>query len=139
MTITDALREAYLRTTYRVTTDGEVIDIRVNERSAPLDRLLQSHGVRDWAFITASNPRSRALPEEENARRNEAMKASLRRDGWTCLNASGVPEQPGWQPERSVLVLGMCRAAAAALATQWEQNAVLVGSLGQRAELVWTD
>lgn len=137
MTADEALREAYLQTTYRVVGAPEPVDIRIGHRSRALDRLLQENGVQNWAFVTASNPRSRRLPDRDNAKRNTEMKQSLQQGGWQMLDGMGLPCSPEWQPEHSVLILGIDRDAAMKVALRWEQNAIVCGTIGQPAELVW--
>ena len=137
MTVDTALRQAYLDTVYRVTRQPHPIDIRVGEANAALDELLESHGARQWAFVTASNPRSRALPDGENAARNAEMKSSLEQAGWRTVDGIGLPSRPGWQPEDSVLILGIDRDTATTLARRWQQNAIICGERGGLPELLW--
>ncbi|UCH49929.1 MAG: DUF3293 domain-containing protein [Betaproteobacteria bacterium] len=139
MTADKGLRQAYLDTVYRVEAKPHPIDIRIGESNAALDKLLQANKVQQWAFVTASNPRSQALSEEKNARRNAEMKSSLQQAGWRTADGVGLPSRPGWQPEHSVLILGIDRHAAIALARRWEQNAIVYGSVGQMPELLWVD
>ena len=139
MTAGKALQQAYLETIYRVAGEEQAIDIRIDQSNVALDALLQENEVRQWAFVTASNPRSRALSERDNARRNAEMKSSLKRAGWRTVDGVGLPLRPGWKPERSVLILGIDRDAAIALARRWEQNAIVCGSFAQPPELVWVE
>lgn len=139
MTADMALRQAYLDTIYRVAGEGQVIDIHIGERNAALDQLLKTSKARQWAFVTASNPRSRVLSEHENAQRNAEMKSSLAQASWCTVDGIGLPARSDWQPEQSVLILGIDGNAAIALARRWEQNAIVCGSLGQAAELVWVE
>lgn len=133
-----ALGEAYRRTTYRVFTATQPVDMRIGVVNPALDALLQTHGVRTCAFVTASNPRSQQHPDEQNALRNEAMMQSLRAEGWSCLDALGLPDRPDWTPEQSILILGITRRSAVALARRWQQNAIVYGRRGEPPELVWT-
>ena len=137
VTADKALCDAYLQTIYRVVGTAQPVDIRIGHCSAALDELLKECGVREWAFVTASNPRSRRLPDRDNARRNAEMKQSLQQAGWCALEGMGVPCDGQWQPEASVLILGIDRDAAMKLALRWEQNAFVRGEIGQPAELLW--
>lgn len=137
MTQKKALADAYLHTTYRVLVADEPIDIRIGAVNPALERLLQAQQVQTWAFVTASNPLSRAFPEQDNARRNDALKRSLREAGWRYLEALGVPDQSGWEPEHSVLIQGIDRETAVALGRRWGQNAIVFGKAGEPPELVW--
>jgi hypothetical protein len=80
---------------------------RCGERSERLDRLLVGHGLRDWAFITACNPGSQRLPDEENARRTRTLEVQLR--GLPCViyHGRGVGTVGDWPPEPSFLMLGI--------------------------------
>lgn len=133
------LREAYMNTTYRVIAVPRPIDIRIDQTNVALEQLLLDHGVSEWAFVTASNPQSRALSDEENRRRNDELKNTLRAQRWRYVDAAGVPDRGGWPPETSVLILGMGRPAAQVLARRWGQAAIVCGRLGGVAELVWVD
>ncbi|MGD8476217.1 MAG: DUF3293 domain-containing protein [Burkholderiales bacterium] len=137
MTVAKALQAAYLKTVYRVLGAAEPIDIRIGRCSPGLDRLLSQNGVTQWAFLTAANPRSQPLPDAENAQRNADMKRVLHEQGWYTLDAVGLPDDGAWQPEQSVLILGIDREAALEVARRWQQNAIVCGSIGQAAELAW--
>ena len=132
-----ALTDAYLRTTYRVLTAEESVDIRIGAVNPALERLLHSHGAGTWAFVTASNPRSRQTAEEDNAQRNDALKRSLSKAGWQYLEAVGIPDRRDWRAEHSVLILGIGRDEAMSLGRRWGQNAIVFGVAGTPPELVW--
>ena len=138
-TARDSLEAAYLRTTYRISTANGPVDIRIGVRNTALDRILDEHRVSEWVFITASNPGSRAKPEHENACRNAELEQVLRETGWQYLQGSGVPDESGWQPECSYLVLGITKVDAIAIAKRWGQCAIVWGTLGSTPELVWID
>jgi len=137
MTPNNALRDAYLRTVYRVVGAPQPFDIHIGQCSAALDRMLKTCGVSEWAFVTASNPRSRRLSDGDNARRNAEMKHFVQQAGWSTLDGVGVPCEGQWQPEESVLILGIDRDTAMTLALRWSQNAFVWGAIGKPAELLW--
>src|SRR5215203_2556843 len=127
-----ALWDAYRHTTYVVALE-DPIPIRIGWNPRRLRRLLKAHNVSTWAFITAWNPGSVALPDAENARRNEALAGDLRR--WTVVAGQGVGDD-GTPPEGSYLVLGIGREAAVAAARRYGQLAIVCGTLQTGAELV---
>lgn len=138
MTMNAHTDEAYRATTYRVLVPGEEpIDLRIGECSHMLDGLLAKHGCDSWAFITAWNPHSQQRAAEENARRQAELVSVIRERGWIFLEAMGIPADPKWQPEASVLVLGIPREEAVEIATRFRQNAIVVGERGGMAELVY--
>jgi hypothetical protein len=132
------LSEAYRRTTYYANSPRGRLAIHTNQCNAELDLLLADHGCRSWAFVTAHNPGSRALSAEENARRHGRLESDLRAGGWTSFFfGEGVGAGGDWPPETSILVLGIDEAAAKQLGEAFEQNAIVIGRLGEPAQLVW--
>jgi hypothetical protein len=133
------LEALYLRTTYRISAANGPVDVRIGVRNAALDRILDTHRVSEWFFVTASNPGSRVHSEYENARHNAELEQMLGDAGWQYLHASGVPDGPGWQPESSYFVFGMTKPDAIALAKRWGQFAIVWGTRDSAPELVWID
>ena len=138
-TAREHLEAAYLKTTYRVSTANGEVDIRIGVRNTALDRILEEHRVSEWVFVTASNPGSRANSEYENARHNAELEQMLVEAGWQYVRGSGVPDEPGWQPESSYFVFGMTQPDAIALAKRWGQRAIVWGTRDSAPELVWID
>ena len=134
------LAAAYRATAYLVAAaEGrESFVIRCEERSAATDRLLQRHGLHDWAFITACDPRSRVLTPAENATRMARLVAAVDDLGHPYLAGSGEGADGQWPAEPSLLVLGIPEADAIRLATAFDQHAILAGRRGEPARLVWT-
>jgi len=132
------MTDAFLRTTYIARlADGRTIRIRVGEPNAALDELLAAHRARSWAYITAWNPGARRLEPAENAARHDALLRELSRLGRTFYEGEGVPDEPGWEPERSVLVLGLDLDEARALGRRFGQLAIVAGGAGEAPRLVW--
>jgi hypothetical protein len=131
------LDRVYRATTYRaILPDGEV-RIRVGRRHPTLDEALGRMRVDDWAFLTAANPQSRALQPDENERRHHALVEML-----ACrrvFGGEGVADADDWPAERSVLVIGLDATSAVGIGRQFDQAAVVVGSVGEPARLVWCD
>ena len=140
MTVIDfpqTLIQAYLLTTYRVVESFASIDIRIGARHPTLDVLLNEMKQTKWAFITASNPASHRQSEPENQRRHHALVKHVQSMGFPVLDGVGLPDASSWPPEISLLVLGLDPKTAQVLGREWDQNAIVVGSLGTTAELIW--
>ena len=139
MATDERLAAAYRAAAYIVEPSGARPEfvIRCDERSAAVDRLLQQHGLCDWAFITACNPRSQILTAAENAGRMDRLRAAVRDLGHLCLPGSAADPMGHWPAEPSLLVLGIPEADAIRLAAEFDQHAILVGRLGEPARLVW--
>lgn len=130
------LMQAYLNTQFRVETPAGQFTIRIGATSPPLDALLEQHGVRTWAFITAWNPGSRALSDAENHARHAALQFRLEALGLTVLPGIGEGPDGSWPPEESVLVLDIDRTTARDIGSEFGQNAIVVGSSHEPAELL---
>ena len=137
MPLPTQLLESYLATRYTAATPGGEVVIRVGRRHPEVDALLERTGASCWAYLTAWNPRSRRLPDEENRRRQAALVAELS-GRYACLEGEGVAADGSWR-EPSVLVLGIDREATRRVAEKYEQNAFVYGERGGAAELVVCD
>lgn len=132
-----ALEQAYLETAYQVLADPP-FTLTVGERNAALARWQTGLGVVCSAFVTACNPRSRALPEALNTRREAMLARQLEDAGWRFVSALGKHPGNGWPGEPSFLVAGMGRETALALAAQWQQNAIVWSAGDAVPVLLWT-
>lgn len=131
-----AIHDAYRRTSYRATLDGGVrVEIRIGESCAALDAELRARDTVRWAFVTASNPHATRLSESENAARHVELVGALADYG--CFEGEGAGDDPNWPPERSLLVFGISETEALHVARRFEQEAIVVGELGQPARLVF--
>lgn len=132
----DPLIGSFLQTTYRVNAGpAGAIDIRVGSTCPALDDLLVRHGATGWAFITAWNPMSRPLPQEENRARAAQLAAELR-GRFVLFDGAGIGDAGDWPPEESLLVLGIDEAEAVAIAIRYRQLAIVAGETGGTARLV---
>lgn len=134
------LRAAYLATAYRVTSSPlGPFEIRCGGISPTLDALLDAAGCDAWAFISACNPGSVRLEADVNRRRHAALLAEVRQRGLTGHPGLGIGDTGDWPPEESLLVLRLDAAEAVALGHRFGQRAIVVGTRGMAARLVWID
>lgn len=142
MRLPEALLAAYRRTSYTAYTPTGTLTLRIDEPNPALDAWLVARGVRDWAYLTACNPGSRALSETDNRDRRQALEGQLVAEGFAFHGGAGVPDpdhDPDWLPEASVLVLGIDPENAARLARQYGQLAFVAGRLGEPPALFVLD
>jgi hypothetical protein len=132
-----SLRDHYLRTTYRVTEVDPPIDIRIGEPCPLLDALLEKHAAHAWVFITAWNPGSKKLDDSENRRRQQQLEAEVKQSGNIFYRGAGVPDEKDWQPEESLLILGIELGEAHQLGNKYGQAAVVAGKLNVLPELIF--
>ncbi len=129
------LDAAYRSTQYVTHLPDQALCLRIEEHSTELDTLLSSHGTTSWAFISAWNPFSVPLSNEDNNYRH--LQLIERLSCYQLYPGEGVPDSGTWTPEQSVLVVGISREDAISLGKLFEQNAIVVGKKGEKAELLW--
>ncbi len=130
------LIKAYHRTTYVASTPRGRVRVRIDENHPEVDALLGDIEAEQWAYITAWNPGSELLSPLENHARQKALEDKLKQAGHTLFRGSGVPDGEDRDPEESVMVVGISRHEAVRRASEFGQNAIVYGRLGQVAELV---
>ncbi|HLV60176.1 MAG TPA: DUF3293 domain-containing protein [Fredinandcohnia sp.] len=128
---------AYRATTY-VAQDGETtLEIRVGAKTPALDERLRARGAREWAYITAYNPRSIPLSPAANEAAQARLEMELEARGVAFLRGASRPDD-GSAPEASVLAF-LPHEEAILLGRAFGQNAIVVGALGGPAELLWLE
>jgi hypothetical protein len=128
----EQLLNAYRSTCYTV--DGLNLTIRIGTFTPALDQLLAREGLTHWAYITAWNPCSQVLSDEANRLRFLELK---RMDaGYCCYEGLGIGEDPAWQREKSLLILGIPREEACLLGNHLDQNAIVAGTVNEPGELL---
>ncbi len=133
------LEAAYLETDYWVEdAPNGPFAIRIGETNSDLEELLIEEVAVEWAYVTACNPRSVALSNEENERRMNDLRHSLAISGWRFFSGAAVGRDGSWR-EPSLLILNLPETDAIKLARQWDQNAIVVGQIAEPARLVWID
>lgn len=123
--ITTRLTRAYRRTSY---TAGSA-SIRVGQRSARLDAVLDRLRARNGGFVTAWNPLSRRMPPGWNRRMQRALAGRIRRLPFV----PGVGVGRSWSEEHVFIAAGPNRLRV--LARLFRQRAIVVVRRGQPARL----
>ena len=132
----EALLEAYRHTRFIAQTEIGPLEIRIGQRCPPLDELLTGQGVSTWAYVTAFNPASNLLSEQDNIERQRQLGRLVSSQGYLSYSGEGIAENSRWPPEASLLILGIQRADAVQLAQKFGQLAIVCGAVGHAAELV---
>lgn len=133
------LDAAYRQTCYRACLPGAVADIRIGSINADLDRWLSVLGAMTWAFVSAYNPRSTALPAQENVLRHAQLLFRAKQLGWPTADAQAIAQAEDWPPERGLLIAGIAHRDALRLAGEFDQYAIVAGRRGSPAKLLWLD
>jgi len=135
-TMEKTLADSYNATTFTVDTPIGRIDIRVGKRHPKIDRLMEDVSPAAWAYITAWNPHSELLSDNQNTVAQDEMRRVIRGRGFLYYEGYGIPDNPGWSPEQSVWIAGISRTEAESIGRQFGQNAIVVGVAGGIAELL---
>jgi hypothetical protein len=133
------LEAAYLRTQYCARlARGEVI-LRIGAYDEAADRRLRVEaGVRaHWAILTPCNPQSQLLTAEDNAARLARLARRLAEARIRVLPSLNRDPQGAWPDEDGFFLCDPPAGAAQSLGREFDQNAIVVGELGQPPRLVW--
>ena len=135
---TEALLEAYRQAEYVAFVQPE-ISLRVGEGSAPLNALLAAEGASSAAFVTAYNPDSKTFADKWNRELGMFLEHDTGVKGFKYIHGEGRDPSGEWQPEQSLLILGINKDEANGLARKYAQNAFVFVKAGEAPELVVTD
>ena len=110
--------------------------LRIGERCAAMDRLLEAEDVWRAAFVTAFNPSGLPRHESENQEAFGRLCDRVNETRYKVYLGEGRDPRGQWPPEASLLVVGMPRAEAEALGREFNQLAIVFVERGGVAQLV---
>lgn len=135
--IDQQLLKAYLNADYCIVKPS--LKIKVGEISRALDVFLMDNNAYYWAFITAWNPHSQLLDQEENEARHLALMQSLIEGKFTFCEGFGETHDDRWPMEKSLMILDISKSDAMRLGRRYQQNSILYGALNSPAQLIWLE
>lgn len=124
---------AYKKTRYHVS--DLALDIKVGQIPPIPDHLFANSGLHTWAFVTAWNPWSRPLDSTQNQQRHLSLTKAC--ESFTTFDAWGIPSDDNWEPEQSLLIVGISKQQALELGKRFGQHAIVFGDKGQPATLLF--
>ena len=124
-TISPSLIKAYRHAHYFVHYKEEVLLLKVGFVNHALGNLLKAQGHSTAAFITAHNPYSQIASLEQNTQAHERLLHELSQDDIPVIEGLGTDPADHWEPEASVLALGISLVKAQQLADKFGQNAFI--------------
>lgn len=144
------LDRAYRRARYRVFGPGGVITLQVGRHEPALATILcptraqpPGPGVRRdgtaAALITACNPHSRLADPATNDAAEAALVSRISAAALPHFRSVALDPDGQWPAEPGLLILGIERRAAVAVARDFGQNALLWIDARCIPELVWTE
>lgn len=128
------LIEAYAQTEFRVHAQP-AFTLYIGQHCALLQQAMAQARVNTCLFITACNPYSQSLNDDDNAQRTKQLETDLNRRGLSYLTGVGQHASNEWPGEASFLVLGALPDTAKDLGHAYEQNAVVWSDADAVAQL----
>ena len=129
-----ALRKAYRESLYTAHLPSADAVITIGHASPPVDAWLNEVERRSAVFITAQNPMSRQLTDDDNEHRHDQLIAAAKAQGWAVTEARGRGASGEWS-EDSLLIAGLSVTEANQLARQFEQAGYVWIERGKPASL----
>jgi len=99
--------------------------LNIGIASQCLKALFQSAHVKSACFLTAFNPHSQLLSEEENKLRNDQLITELQEYNLQLKSGIGLCQKGEWLGEESILIFGISLTVAKALGKKYGQNAIV--------------
>jgi hypothetical protein len=118
------LISAYEATDFHVKAEPE-FTLKIGQVSNELNALFKQNNIFNASFITAWNPYSNSLSDEENQARNNELKNELNIQSLKFIDGFGQDPLGQWAGEDSFLVLGISLEASKKLGLQFKQNAIV--------------
>jgi hypothetical protein len=122
--ISPKLIAAYKSANYTIICDQPVV-LNIGQPSRQLLKLHNQFRCTCSAFITAWNPYSKAVSEDENVAAQARLEAYLAERSFSFVTGKGEDSTGNWPGEPSVLVFGTSQDEAESIGIQFLQNAIV--------------
>jgi len=137
--IPPSLIKAFHQTRYTVHAHDGDFTLRIGEHSAPLQHLMAGKQSHCCALLTAYNPAAQQVNAKVNAENQRRLEEAVNDLGLPCCKGENVPAGRDGPVEPSLLILGLSRQQAYALALNFHQLAFVYADERAVPELVWVD
>ena len=134
--LTEELIKAYYATTYDAEVDGEIINFRAGVHNRKIDEFTLAVDASEWAFVSACNPYSQLLTDEENLKRHQLLKNVLEMHGCEYFEGGGIADEGEWPREQGLLSIGLSLKQAIEVGQIFQQNAIMFCSVGDVAKVI---
>lgn len=126
------LLEAFSAADYRVRVAGTKFVVRPGRRHEALDEALEH---REWAIVTAFNPRASQIGASENRARHRRLLQAVAGYGHQAHPAVNADPSGAWPDEAALLIVDAPFDEVDTIAARFEQAAVVTGRPGGPALL----
>ena len=118
------LLDSYQSANYHVDASPSFI-LKIGQYSPELHQIYEASHKKEATFITAFNPASVELSNEENKERNELLEQDIQMLHFDYIHGEGKCDENEWSGEESFLVFGMKQEVAIQLGKKFGQNAIV--------------
>ena len=122
--VTEELLKQYQETDYCFSTPQYTFTIRIGEDNADFMNFLKQEGISQWAYLTAYNPFSLAMPAYYNQNQQQRLLEALK--AYRVFGGAGQSRSCDWPAEESAFVAGIPAKEACRLGIAFGQNAILL-------------
>jgi len=122
--ITPSLLESYESADYHVDASTSFI-LKIGVQSPELVNIYKTSHKHTAAFITAFNPYSQELSNQENKDRNHKLEKLIQSLHFDYIHGEGKCGDGDWDGEKSFLILGISEEQASEIGKEFEQNAIV--------------
>ena len=119
------LISGYRDTDYQIGAGSDSISVRIDQYSESLAKLLTASKRPCAAMISAYNPYSQRLSDEENLIAHESLRNDLRRHYCSIIESLNIDPTGRWLTEKSFFVPGLDLNTARSLGQKFNQNAIV--------------
>ncbi len=119
-----ALLESYESAKYHVDASPSFV-LKIGQYSPELKSMYDASHKKKAAFITAYNPGSMELSNEENKERNQRLEEKIQALHLDYIHGEGKCDDDEWLGEESFLVFGINQKEAIQLGKEFGQNAIV--------------
>ena len=134
----DSLEEAYRNTNYTVNVESKKFTINIDCETLEWSEFLKLKKQTFYFYITAWNPFSEVTSPKKNEEANIKLKERLLSLDLLVYDGVGYSLDMKWH-EDSFCALGGNRELAYGLGKEFKQNAIVIGSIGEVPELLYTN
>jgi hypothetical protein len=122
--INSDLLKSYNSADYHVDASPSFI-LKIGIHSAELKSIYKTSDKHTAAFITAFNPYSQELSNQENKDRNHKLEKLILSLHFDYIHGEGKCGDGDWDGEKSFLILGISEEQASEIGKEFEQNAIV--------------
>ena len=99
--------------------------LKIDIHSPELESIYKTSHKHTAAFITAFNPYSQELSNQENKDRNHKLEELIQSLDFDYIHGEGKCGDGDWDGEKSFLIFGISEKQASEIGKEFEQNAIV--------------